>query len=356
MKGSDIVLIILSSAGLLHGLLFALYLLFIKKKKSRSNQFLGGLLIFMAFRIGKSVLLNFGDDLEPIFIFIGLALLLLIGPLLRWYVQSITQPNYKWERSLLWELLPFALIFGASLFVSRTWYEESNWVIVVFGSGLLFIYLHLALYIVLSWRIFYKVNQQYPKAQRTKSQKAVLQWLRLVLWGFVLLWGTYVLNILDNAVPYVIGPLLYSLVVYFLSYKAFQLRATDLDGAVFKGDDNQPIFEGLEQLMIVEKAFLEPDASLAKLSKRLGTSTQQLSKVVNEYAKCNFNDYVNGYRIQAAKEFLLAEEYEKFTISSIAFDVGFNSLSSFNAAFKKLEGMTPTEFRKRFKRYNDVKE
>lgn len=349
MKGSDIVLIILSSAGLLHGLLFALYLLFIKKKKSRSNQFLGGLLIFMAFRIGKSVLLNFGDDLEPIFIFIGLALLLLIGPLLRWYVQSMTQPNYKWERSLLWELLPFALIFGASLFVSRTWYEESNWVIIVFGSGLLFIYLHLALYIGLSWRIFHKVNLQFPKAQRTKSQKAVLQWIRLVLWGFVLLWGTYVLNILDNAVPYIIGPLLYSLVVYFLSYKAFQLRATDLDGAVFKGNDHQPIFEGLEQLMIVEKAFLEPDSSLAKLSKLLGTSTQQLSKVVNEYAKCNFNDYVNGYRIQTAKKFLLEEEYEKFTISSIAFDVGFNSLSSFNAAFKKLEGMTPTEFRKRFK-------
>ena len=152
-----------------------------------------------------------------------------------------------------------------------------------------------------------------------------------------------------DAVAYIIGPLLYSLVVYFLSYKAFQLRATDLDGAVFKGNDHQPIFEGLEQLMIVEKAFLEPDSSLAKLSKLLGTSTQQLSKVVNEYAKCNFNDYVNGYRIQTAKKFLLEEEYEKFTISSIAFDVGFNSLSSFNAAFKKLEGMTPTEFRKRFK-------
>ena len=304
----------------------------------------------MAFRIGKSVMLNFGEDLEPIFIFIGLALLLLIGPLLRWYVQSMTRPDFKWERSQLWELIPFTLIFGASLFVSRSWYEESTWVIIIFSSGLLFIYLHLAFYIGLSWQVFYKVTQQFPREQRTKSQKAVLEWIQLVLWGFVLIWVTYVLNILDNAVPYIVGPLLYSVVVYFLSFKAFQLRATDLEGTVFKSKEKEPVFEALERLMTVEKQFMEPDVSLAKLSEQLGTSTQQLSKVVNEHAQCNFNEYVNGYRIQAAKEVLLQTESEKFTIASVAFDVGFNSLSSFNAAFKKLEGMTPTEFRQRFKR------
>ncbi|MEM6542619.1 MAG: hypothetical protein AAF634_15795, partial [Bacteroidota bacterium] len=88
MKVSDIVLILLSSAGLLHGILFAFYLIVFKKKKRLSNLLLGLILICMAFRIGKSVLLNFGDNLEPIFIFLGLAFLLVIGPLLRWYVLS----------------------------------------------------------------------------------------------------------------------------------------------------------------------------------------------------------------------------------------------------------------------------
>lgn len=347
MKGLDIILIVLSSAGLLHGLLFALYLIFIKKKKSRSNQLLGGLLIFMAFRIGKSVMLNFGQDLEPIFIFIGLAILLLIGPLLRWYVQSMTQANFKLLRRHLFELLPFALIFGASLFVSRKWYEESEWVIIIFSSGLLFIYLHLAFYIGWAWSLFQKVKKGHPKKQRTKSQKAVIQWLQLVLWGFVLLWGTYVLNILDDTVPYVIGPLLYSLVVYFLSYKAFQLRVADIEGAVFGADEHRSLFDTLEQVVVSEKRFMEPDLSLAKLSKLLGTSTQQLSKMVNEHAKCNFNDYINAHRIRAAKKMLLQTENDKYTISAIAFDVGFNSLSSFNAAFKKFEGITPSAFRKR---------
>jgi hypothetical protein len=82
----DILLIIVSSAGLLHGVLFAFFLFFFKKKKTLTNLLLGLILIFMAFRIGKSVMMNFGDNLEPTFIFAGLALLLLIGPFLRLYI------------------------------------------------------------------------------------------------------------------------------------------------------------------------------------------------------------------------------------------------------------------------------
>ncbi len=347
MKVLDIALIVLSSAGLLHGTLFAFYLIFFKKKRNLSNLLLGLMLIFMAFRIGKSVLLYFGKDLEPIFIFIGLAFLLLIGPLLRWYVLCMTHPDFKLPKSYVLELLPFVLIFSASLFVTRGWFENSKWVIVVFSSGLLFIYLHLAFYIGLAWHSFRQVKRRHVKQQRTKSQKAVLRWLQLLLVGFILIWGTYVLNILDDAVPYIIGPMVYSVVVYFLSYKAFQLRATDVDGGVFKENSNNYLFTQVSNLVIGDKLYLEPDLSLSKLSKLLGKSPQQVSLVVNEYAKRNFNDYINFHRIQDSKKLLSSTENDKYTISSIAFDVGFSSLSSFNGAFKKFEGTTPSAFRKK---------
>ncbi len=340
-------LIVLSSAGLLHGTLFALYLIFFKKKKSRSNLLLGLILIFMAFRIGKSVMLNFGNDLEPIFIFIGLTFLLLIAPLFRWYIMGMTNPDFKVSRRLLWELVPFALIFGASLFVTKEWFENSTWVIVVFSSGLIFIYLHLAFYIGLAWKVFRFAKGKHSVGQCTKSQRAVFRWLHLLLIGFVLIWVSYVLNILDDAVPYIIGPMVYSLVVYFLSFKAFQLRATELDGNVFKANSNKLLFAEISELVVGDKLYLEPDLSLSKLSKMLGKSTQQISLVVNEHAKRNFNDFINYYRIQDSKKLLLNSENDKFTISSIAFDVGFGSLSSFNGAFKKFEGTTPSEFRKK---------
>ncbi len=174
----------------------------------------------------------------------------------------------------------------------------------------------------------------------------MFRWLRPLLIGFILIWVSYVLNLLDDAVPYVIGPLVYSVVVYFLSYKAFQLKATDLDGRVFKANTNKLLFTEISKLVVGDKLYLEPDLSLSKLSKLLGKSTQQISLVVNEYAKRNFNDYINYHRIQDSKKLLLDAENEKYTISSIAFDVGFSSLSSFNGAFKKFEGSTPSSFRK----------
>ncbi|MEM8929134.1 MAG: helix-turn-helix domain-containing protein [Bacteroidota bacterium] len=347
MKVLDVALIVCSSAGLLHGMLFAFYLIFFKKKKSLSNLLLGLILIFMAFRIGKSVLLYFGKDLEPIFIFVGLTFLLLIGPLLRWYSLVMTTANFKLPKSYPVELLPFTLIFGASLFVTKEWYGNSTWTIVIFSSGLIFIYLHFACYIGLAMGVFRKAKRTYPKERRTKSQRAIFRWLHLLLFGCILIWGSYVLNLLDEAVPYIFGPIVYSVVVYFLSYRAFQSRATELDGRVFQQNSNQQLFAEVSRLVIGNQLYRESDLSLAKLSMLLGKTTQQLSLVVNEYAQCNFNDYINYHRIQDAKQLLLDAENQKYTISSIAFDVGFSSLSSFNGAFKKFEGTTPSSFRKK---------
>lgn len=342
----EILLIIVSSAGLLHGVLFAAYLCFFKKKKTVTNLLLGLILIFMAFRIGKSVMLNFGDDLEPIFIFMGLAILLLTGPLLRWYVLGMTRPDFKLTRSYYYELTPFVLVFIASLFVTKEWYENSKIVIIIFASGLIFIYLHLAFYILLSWFTLKKVKQQYPRPTQTKSQKAILDWLRLLIIGFVVIWATYVLNILDDAVPYVVGPIVYSITIYFLSFKAFLLKATDLDGMAFKVNDDYVLFDEISALIVEGRLYLDPDLSLSKLSENLGRSTQLISSVINQYGKRNFNDFVNYYRIQDAKTVLSSEESDKFTISSIAFDMGFSSLSSFNSAFKKFVGTTPSAYRK----------
>ncbi|WP_299436670.1 helix-turn-helix domain-containing protein [uncultured Aquimarina sp.] len=346
MSFLDLLLVVISSAGLLHGILFACHLIAFKKKKTLTNRILGLILIFMAFRIGKSVMLNFGDGLEPIFIFIGLAFLLLIGPLFRWYILGMTRADFKLPKYYFLELIPFAFIFIASLFVTKEWYENSKLVIIIFGSGLVFIYLHLAFYIALGLWILKNTKKQYQQGLQTKSQKAIFNWLHLLSIGFAVIWMTYVLNILDETVPYIVGPILYSVIIYFLSYKAYQLKATDLDGDVFKANDNNLLFDEISKLITDTKLYLEPDLSLVKLSKLLGKSSQITSSVINQYAKRNFNDFINYYRVQEAKKLLSSKEGDKYTISSIAFDTGFSSLSSFNSAFKKFEGVTPSRYRK----------
>ncbi|WP_420574411.1 helix-turn-helix domain-containing protein [Kordia sp.] len=171
--------------------------------------------------------------------------------------------------------------------------------------------------------------------------------MRILLIGFGIIWISYVLNMIEDAVPYVIGPIMYSLVIYYVSIVAYQLKITDIDGNVFKINDDSVLFDQIYSLFIDEKLYLESTVSLTKLSKRIGKSNQKTSEVINQYAKQNFNDFVNYHRVQDAKKLLTDSESAKYTISSIAFDVGFNSLSSFNSAFKKFESMTPSVYRKK---------
>ncbi len=347
MNFLDILLVIISSAGLLHGVAFAIYLSFFKKKKTTTNYLLALILVFMALRIGKSVMLNFGNGLEPVFIFLGLTFLLLIGPLLRWYVAGMTQVNFKLPQYYFLELVPFAVLFVFSFFVTKNWFDTNNKdLIIVFGSVLIFIYLHFAFYIFMANRRLKKAKKSYASERQTKSQKAIMTWLNLLIISFIVIWLSYFLNIIEGAVPYITGPIMYSMVVYFLSFKAFQLKVTDIDGNVFKKNDDSQLFTQISKLIVADKLYIEPNVSLSSISKLISKSTQKTSEVINQYAKQNFNDFINYYRIQDAKKMLVGDDSKNHTISAIAFDSGFSSLSSFNSAFKKFEGTTPSLYRK----------
>ncbi|MEA5256723.1 helix-turn-helix transcriptional regulator [Arcicella aquatica] len=100
----------------------------------------------------------------------------------------------------------------------------------------------------------------------------------------------------------------------------------------------------IEQLMIVDKAFENPVLTLTDIAKKLDTNPKQISQVVNQGFMMNFNDLVNGYRIEAVKEMLKNGEHKKQTLLGIAFSCGFNSKSTFNRTFKKLTSLSPKEY------------
>jgi AraC-like DNA-binding protein len=72
---------------------------------------------------------------------------------------------------------------------------------------------------------------------------------------------------------------------------------------------------------------------------------KHLSQVINEQYELNFNDFINRYRVDEAKGKLLDPAAKEFKLLRIAFEVGFNSKSVFNRAFKKNTGLSPSEFR-----------
>jgi AraC-like DNA-binding protein len=83
--------------------------------------------------------------------------------------------------------------------------------------------------------------------------------------------------------------------------------------------------------------------NLRSLSRTIGEKAHYVSQVINQELGTNFYELVNLHRIEEAKKRL--KESSEATILEIALAVGFNSKSTFNTAFRRLTGKTPSEFR-----------
>lgn len=105
-------------------------------------------------------------------------------------------------------------------------------------------------------------------------------------------------------------------------------------------------FKYLENVIINNKLYLNPNLNLEFLSKHLDLSDGYISQQINSNSKLNFNDYINKLRIENAKEILQNKEYDNYTIVAIGLESGFNSKSSFYAAFKKFTNKTPAQYKK----------
>jgi AraC-like DNA-binding protein len=110
------------------------------------------------------------------------------------------------------------------------------------------------------------------------------------------------------------------------------------------GDMAESLHKELVQLMDREKVYSESELSLAQLAKRLGVHPNYLSQVINEKEGKNFYDYINTLRIEEFKRLIANPANQRFTILSLAYEVGFNSKSSFNRYFKKETSKSPSEY------------
>ena len=97
--------------------------------------------------------------------------------------------------------------------------------------------------------------------------------------------------------------------------------------------------------METEKPYLDANLSMADFTEKLHLPGHIISEVLNGLMKQNFYDYINNYRIEEFKKLALRSDNVKVTNLNLAFEAGFNSKTTFNTAFKKFTGQTPSEFR-----------
>jgi len=96
--------------------------------------------------------------------------------------------------------------------------------------------------------------------------------------------------------------------------------------------------------MIVEdqKRYADFDITLVSLAREIGVGRNMLSQTINKEMRCNFKTYINNCRIQAAIRLLTKQK--EINIKEVYLSVGFSDRSTFNRAFTKIVGLSPTQF------------
>lgn len=342
MSANSIILVIISGLGVVHGLFLALFLWVYKKGNPLSNRLLSALLLVLSFRVGKSVFLEFANDIDIKVVFVGLSTMMAIGPLYYLFARSCIQKSFSLSAKHALHFVPAAIGFAIGLLLQEQ--HKATLPFAFFITLFISYYAHLLVYLLFSYRL---VSQQ----RKAGLGSDVFALLRLFFYGLLVIWVAYVLNLFDDAIPYVVGPVLYSAVAYIITFMVIskgylgRIDHTKYKTTPVSEEQSQLIYAKVLKMISEEKQFQNADLTLKSLSESLHVTPQILSQVINQKSGSNFNNFVNAFRIEESKRLLRLADSKSQTIASIAYEVGFNSISSFNTAFKKQTGETPMAYR-----------
>ena len=107
--------------------------------------------------------------------------------------------------------------------------------------------------------------------------------------------------------------------------------------------EQKALIERLEEMLISSRAFLDPNLTLIRFARKSGVPTRDISTAINEHRQCNYNQWLNGFRIEEAQRLIRSDPKQSMT--EIMFAAGFQNKSTFNAAFRTLVGESPSSWR-----------
>lgn len=104
------------------------------------------------------------------------------------------------------------------------------------------------------------------------------------------------------------------------------------------------LVEKFEKLLFEKELFKDPDLTVQKLAKKMGTNVKDLSQTINGHYGTPFRTLINDKRIELAKHMLIDEKYTNYSMVGIAETVGYANKSTFFKHFKEITGVTPSNF------------
>ena len=353
--------------------IFIIFLLFRKGRSNISAWLLAALLFLMVitnldfYSVSSGLFRRF-----PHFFGISIGLMFLFGPFLYFYTQSLTDSRFKWKNWYLLHFVPYL----ANLLMNIPFYFtngnlKSSFIeyYTDFGISLrsqdkISISLqtiHLFIYLFFTMKLMKESQLRFGNIPYITSITNRIKWGKTVFSALALFASVVFILLIYVLIKKTLYPqinyaytLITSAIIYYIAYKAIlnpELVNPDFQkkyktsGAISNGLAENYIMQ-LEDLMNNQKIYLDGDLKLETLAKQMNLHQNQLSRLINEKYSKTYSDLINEYRIKEFIAKIQSNEHENYNIYGLAIEVGFNSKSSFNTAFKKLTGKTPTEFKK----------
>ena len=349
------------------------FLLTVKTEHKTSNRIFAFLLLIIAIDTSEPLVSQFTDGPSNLGIFRTTIAFLQI-PVFYLYVLSVCYSDFRWKRKYLLHLIPFLLVNLAFLprFYAVDLDAKINFIInrqtmieVKFIHWLL--HFQIVFYFTAVFLVLRRTKKLYLE-NNSGGNIASFNWL-FQLTGVLTV--VYVIVIVKNLFkfsdyPYVSDWIKIGIQVSQLFIICWYLFKALNNPSLFRNIDsklklvsdlileekkvepkilNEDLVK-LKKYMVDEKPFLNPALTIQDISKEINVPVRELSVLINHQLGQHFYDFVNTYRIENAMEILKDSSKSKVTVLEILYEVGFNSKSSFNTAFKKHTGNTPTNFRK----------
>ncbi|MBN1783047.1 helix-turn-helix domain-containing protein [bacterium] len=349
-------------------------LLFQKKPGSRANQILGFFLLTKALCITHFIAMRLYPYTLRVFphaFYFGTSFTILWGPSLYFYAKAMTYRNFRFRgRDMLHFIPPLVHFFYLLL---RFHLHSAATKRTLMGSGLVmssqlwdiynvYLFASILIYTLFAIRLVLIYRNQIKNAL-SSIEKQQLSWLMTVLAGFFTKW---ILDTWYMTEHYITGewaqaPLIASRIVLFIFLNMLIVKAMRqpqlFTGIETKRDTKKfslskavadRYVKQLMEYMEKNKPYYNPDMTLYDLAEAVSIPPRSLSEVINGILGQNFYDFVNSYRIKESQKILSESAPRRKTVLEVLYEVGFNSKSVFNDAFKKYTGMTPTEFKRQY--------
>ena len=368
--------------GIFQGLLISWFFIKNGKKDKKANLYQGLLLLFLSLGMFEELLNNTGYivQLLPITNY-GEPLNFTFAPLFYLYVRSTLEPT---EKKKVWMHFIFALFWLFYMYFAFIQPDEAkynsyiqtkhpDWEYLnieeiisddplgirryINQLTLIHFVIYMSACIIILLRKFRSLNQP---IFNTNDNRLII--LRNITIHFLIIIAVFIATKLYYGMRSDIGgywiATYVSFMIYATSYQIlnksdfFNQPNSFLDIPLLKyrksslsEENKQLVLNKIRKEMEENNYFANNLASLSGLAKLINESPHHVSQAINERMNMNFFEMLAQYRVEEAKKIIIDDKNKKLTIEEIAEQVGYNSKSAFNNAFKKLTSQTPSDFR-----------